>query len=173
MSERTIGHYTILERLGGGGMGVVYRARDERLGRMVALKFLPGHLEGEESARRRFLREARAAAALEHPNICTVHDIGESDDNELYIVMSLYEGETLQTRLRRAPIEVDQAVDIAVQTARGLMEAHGRGIVHRDIKPGNIIITDRGDVKILDFGLASLAGDAQLTKTGSTIGTIP
>ncbi|MEP6733321.1 MAG: tetratricopeptide repeat protein [bacterium] len=161
--------YRIIERLGGGGMGVVYRARDERLERDVALKFLSPHLSADQAAKKRFLVEARAAAALEHPNICTVHEIGDAD-GQLYIVMACYDGETLAQRITRAPLELDEALRIASEIARGLVKAHERGIVHRDIKPANVVVTADGHVKILDFGIAKLA-DVNAAQTVGAIGT--
>ncbi len=166
----TLPRYQIVDRLGGGGMGVVYRARDERLERQVALKFLPPHLSSDAAAKKRFMFEARAAASLEHPNICTVHEIGETEDGQLYIVMGCYDGETLDRRIARGPLPLDEALRIATDVARGLAKAHDRGIVHRDVKPANIMVTADGVVKILDFGIAKL-GDAGLTHTG-VIGTI-
>jgi tetratricopeptide (TPR) repeat protein/class 3 adenylate cyclase len=166
----TLARYQIVDRLGGGGMGVVYRARDERLERQVALKFLPPHLSSDEAAKKRFMVEARAAASLEHPNICTVHEIGETDDGQLYIVMGCYDGETLDRRIARGALPLDEALRIVTDVARGLAKAHDRGIVHRDVKPANIMITADGVVKILDFGIAKL-GDAGLTQTG-VVGTI-
>ena len=163
--------YRIVERLGGGGMGVVYRARDERLERDVALKFLPPHLSADQAAKKRFLVEARAAAAIEHPNICTVHEIGDTEDGQLYIVMACYDGETLERRIARGPLALDDALRIAAEIARGLAKAHERGIVHRDIKPSNIIITTDGLVKILDFGIAKLA-TASATQTIGVVGTL-
>ncbi|MFL5581935.1 MAG: protein kinase domain-containing protein [Gemmatimonadaceae bacterium] len=163
--------YTLAERLGGGGMGVVYRARDERLQRDVALKFLPPHLSGDEAAKKRFVVEARAAASLEHPNVCTVHEIGETGDGQLYIVMACYDGETLDKRIARGPLPVAAALGIAADVARGLAKAHDRGIVHRDVKPANIMLTADGVVKVLDFGVAKLAGPAA-THTGGGVGTI-
>lgn len=163
--------YRIIERLGGGGMGVVYRARDERLERDVAMKFLPPHLSADHGAKTRFLVEARAAAALEHPNICTVHEIGDTADGQLYIVMACYEGETLDRRIARAPLEPGEALRIAAEVARGLAKAHERGIVHRDIKPANVMVTSDGLVKILDFGIAKLSG-VNVTHTVGAIGTI-
>jgi class 3 adenylate cyclase/tetratricopeptide (TPR) repeat protein len=167
----TLTRYRVLERLGGGGMGVVYRARDERLDRDVALKFLPPHLSTDEAAKMRFLVEARAAAALDHPNVCTVHEIGQTDDGQLYIVMGCYHGETLDKRIARGPLLVDDAVRIAEDIARGLAKAHERGIVHRDVKPGNVMLTRDGIVKVLDFGIAKLA-DGNVTHTVDGIGTI-
>ena len=166
-----LSRYRVLQRLGGGGMGVVYRARDERLDRDVALKFLPPHLSTDEAAKKRFLVEARAAAALDHPNVCTVHEIGETDDGQLYIVMGCYDGETLDRRIARGPLPVDDAVRIAGDIARGLAKAHERGIVHRDVKPGNVMLTRDGLVKVLDFGIAKLS-DGNMTHTASGIGTV-
>jgi tetratricopeptide (TPR) repeat protein len=168
----TVAHYDVEARLGGGGMGIVYAARDTKLGRRVALKFLPPQWSHDESAKQRFIREAQAASATDHPNICTIHDIGSAADGQLFIVMAHYDGETLKTRLERGRLPVDEAVDIAAQVAEGLAKAHGQGVVHRDIKPGNLMLTEHG-VKILDFGLAKFA-DARwkLTLEGSTIGTV-
>lgn len=162
--------YRVIERLGGGGMGVVYRARDERLDRDIALKFLSAHLSADHAAKKRFLIEARAAAAIEHPNICTVHEIGDTADGQLYIVMACYDGETLDRRIARGPLPFDDALHIAGEIARGLAKAHERGIVHRDIKPANVMITEDGHVKILDFGIAKLA-DVASTQTVGAIGT--
>ena len=168
----TVAHYDVEARLGGGGMGVVYAARDTKLGRRVALKFLPPQWSHDESAKQRFIREAQAASATDHPNICTIHDIGTAADGQLFIVMARYEGETLKTRLERGRLPVDEAVDIAAQVAEGLAKAHSQGVIHRDVKPGNLMVTADG-VRILDFGLAKFA-DARLKLTleGSTIGTI-
>ena len=163
--------YRIIERVGGGGMGVVYRARDERLDRDIALKFLSPHLSADEVAKRRFLVEARAAAAIEHPNICTVHEIGDTADGQLYIVMACYDGETLDRRIARGPLSLDEALRIAGEMARGLGKAHDRGIVHRDVKPANVMITADGLVKILDFGIAKLT-DVGTTQTVGAIGTV-
>ncbi len=163
--------YRILDRVGGGGMGVVYRARDERLDRDVALKFLSPHLSSDDVAKRRFLVEARAAAAIEHPNICTVHEIADTEDGRLYIVMACYEGETLDRRIARGPLLLEDALRIAGDIARGLGKAHDRGIVHRDIKPANVMITGDGVVKILDFGIAKLT-DVAVTQTVGVLGTV-
>jgi len=171
MSDKNISHYKILEKLGEGGMGVVFKAHDTKLDRPVALKLLPLHLQSGDNAKERFLQEARAASALDHPNVCTIHEIGESDDGSMYISMAYYEGESLQNRIKRGAIDFSEALNIATQTAKGLQSAHNSGIVHRDIKPGNIMLTLQGDVKIVDFGLAKLAGQSQLTKSGSTVGT--
>jgi tetratricopeptide (TPR) repeat protein len=168
---RTVAHYEILARLGGGGMGVVYRARDTRLGRVVALKFLPQQWSHDEDAKQRFIREAQAASATDHRNICTIHDIGTADDGQLFIVMAYYEGVTLKQRLDASgALTVDEALDIATQVAEGLARAHAQGVVHRDIKPGNLVLAEDG-VRILDFGLATFANALQLTIVGSTLGT--
>lgn len=171
MIGTSVKQYRILELLGSGGMGAVYRAVDTRLDRDIALKFLPPHLSTSEAERTRFIREAKAASALDHPNICTVHEIGEAEDGRLFISMACYEGESLRDRLRRGPIPIDEALDLAIQVGEGLTAAHSKGIVHRDIKPANLLVTLEGRIKIVDFGLAKSVGTAQLTKTGSTIGT--
>jgi len=171
MIGQTIGHYEVEERLGGGGMGVVYRARDRKLGRLVALKFLSPHLVASEPAKQRFIAEARAASALDHPSIATIHAIEETRDGELYIVMAYYEGETIAARLaRRGAIPVGQALELALQAAEGIARAHEQGIVHRDVKPANLMITPDGRVKVLDFGLAKVE-DVRLTDAGPTVGT--
>ena len=169
---RTVAHFRIVEPLATGGMGVVYRALDTRLGRPVALKFpLPGQrLDGQ--VRERFLREARAAAALDHPNICSIYETGETEDGQLFLAMPLYEGETLKARIARdGPLPIAEALAIAVQIARGLHAAHRAGIVHRDLKPANVIILPDGGLKILDFGVARV-GDVTLTKSHDTLGTV-
>ncbi|MBN2414591.1 protein kinase [bacterium] len=158
--------------IGSGGMGTVYRAQDTRLDRFVALKFLPAHLSQSAEDKKRFIHEARATSALDHPNICTIHEINESEEGQLYIAMACYEGESLKDRISRGPLPVKDAMDIAVQIARGLDKAHAKGIVHRDVKPANILITEDGTAKIVDFGLAKLADRSLLTKEGTTLGTV-
>ncbi len=171
MIGKTISHYTILEKLGEGGMGVVYKAQDTRLDRFVAIKFLPSNLSADREATKRFMYEAKAASALDHQHICTIYEIDEVPDGQTFIVMAYYEGETLRERIDRGGITVDEAVDITAQVASGLAKAHDKGIVHRDVKPSNILITSEGEAKIIDFGLAKLAGKTRITKKGSTLGT--
>jgi serine/threonine protein kinase len=169
---QSIRHYKILEKLGVGGMGVVYKAEDTKLKRMVALKFLPLHVSLDSEAKKRFMHEAQAASALDHNNICTIYEIGESEDGQMYMSMALYDGGTLQDKIETAPLPLEEALDIAIQIAEGLFKAHEKDIVHRDIKPANIIITSDGVAKILDFGLAKLSGRTKLTREGTTLGTV-
>ena len=163
-------HYDLMEKLGGGGMGVVYKARDRRSGRLVALKFLSESLGEDPVIRRRFHREARAAAALEHPNIGAIHGV-EEQEGRLFLIMPYYGGGTLKQRLAAGPLPVADAVACAVQIAEGLSLAHGWGIVHRDIKPANLMFADDGTLKILDFGIAKVGGE-KLTRTGLVLGTL-
>jgi TolB-like protein/Flp pilus assembly protein TadD len=166
-----VSHYRILERLGAGGMGEVFKAEDTRLGRQVALKFLPPELGRDSGAKARFIQEAKAASALDHENVCTIFDIGETEEGRLFLAMAYYEGTSLEDELAAGPLPVDRALDLAEQVAKGLAEAHGRGIVHRDIKPANLMISASGVVKIVDFGLAKLAEEPGMTKTGVVLGT--
>jgi len=173
MIGKTISHYRIIEKLGEGGMGIVYKAEDLKLKRTIALKFLSPELTRDTEAKERFIQEAQATSALDHPNICTIHEIDETEDGQLFIVMAYYEGETLKKKIERGQLELEQSIDIAVQVAQGLAIAHEKGIIHRDIKPANIMITERDEVKILDFGLAKLTGTKiRLTITGKTLGTV-
>jgi serine/threonine-protein kinase len=172
MIGHTVSHYRIIERLGGGGMGVVYKAEDTALKRFVALKFLPAEMTRDPEAKNRFVAEARAASSVDHPNICTVHEIGETEDGQLFICMTLYTGESLRNKIREGKFTVSEAVRVCIQTGIGLAKAHAQGIVHRDIKPANIMLTDEGQVKIVDFGLAKLAGQSTLTRSGTAMGTI-
>ena len=171
MIGRTVGHYRVLELLGGGGMGVVYKAEDLTLGRFVALKFLPPELTRDDDARKRFLREARSASQLDHHNICTVYEIGETD-GQTWIAMACYDGETLKAKIERGGVALDEALELAAQIARGLGKAHASGIVHRDIKPANVMVTSDGVAKIVDFGLAKLTGATHITQSNTTLGTI-
>lgn len=172
MIAKIISHYQILDEIGRGGMGVVYKGRDLRLDRLVALKFLPSSLANDAGAKARLMNEAKAASALEHPNICAVHEIGETDDGQLFITMPHYKGETLDQKLKRGQLSMKEAATIAVQTLQGLAEAHTAGIIHRDIKPANIFLTDGGQVKILDFGVARKQGSVGMTRTRAAIGTL-
>jgi len=176
-------HYKIIEKLGEGGMGVVYKAQDNKLDRTVALKFLPSHLTKSDEDKQRFIREAKAAAALNHPHICTIHAVDEYDGSQ-FIVMEYVDGVTLrqksevrdQTSVSSKPgnwnLELGTVVDYALQIAEALSEAHDKGIVHRDIKPENIMVDSKDRIKVMDFGLAKLKGAGNLTKSGSTVGTM-
>jgi serine/threonine protein kinase len=171
MIGSTVSHYRILDKLGEGGMGIVYKAQDTRLERLVALKFLPTELARLEVARQRFIKEARAASALNHPNVAVVYDVGETD-TQSFIAMELVEGETLKARLRGERLTIEEIQELALQIAEGLQAAHAKGIVHRDIKPDNLLLTPNGCVKIMDFGIAKVADEQQLTQTGTTLGTL-
>ncbi|HET9373179.1 MAG TPA: protein kinase, partial [Vicinamibacterales bacterium] len=172
MIGETISHYRILSEIGAGGMGVVYRAEDLRLGRVVALKFLPPPLMQDTAARQRLFAEARAASALDHANVCTIYDVEELPDGRAFMAMAFCDGETLKQRLARGPLPPAEAVRVAAQIARGLARAHQAGIVHRDVKPANIMLTSSGEAKLLDFGIAKGHGGADLTQTGTTVGTV-
>ncbi len=149
MIGKTIHHYKILEKLGEGGMGIVYKAEDTKLDRHVALKFLPQHLRQAEEEKKRFIQEAKAASALDHPNICNIYEIDETEDGQMFIAMACYEGESLKAKIDRGPLPIDEAIDIAIQIAQGLAKALSKDIVHRDLKPANILITEDHQLKIV------------------------
>lgn len=171
MVGTTVSHYRIIEKLGEGGMGVVYKAEDTRLHRVVALKFLPRGLESHEPERARFLQEAQAASALNHPNVCTIHDIGEAEGQQ-FIVMEYADGNTLRREIESRRLKIEDCIKYAIQIGEALQEAHSHGIVHRDIKAENIMVNSKGQAKVMDFGLARLKGSLKLTKTSSTVGTL-
>jgi dienelactone hydrolase len=172
MEGRLLSHYRVLDRLGGGAMGVVYYGLDLRLDRHVALKFLPPELSRDPDARERLTQEAKAASSLDHPNLCTIHDIDTTPEGQLFIAMAYYEGVTLKRRIAAGPLTVDEALDIAIQMAQGLAEVHVVGIVHRDIKPANVMLTKNGLVKIVDFGIAKLFDATGPTQAGTILGTV-
>src|SRR5215472_15861733 len=174
MSGRVVGHYELLDVLGKGGIGTVYKARDLKLDRDVAVKFLAAGIASDAEQKARFVREAKAASILDHPSICTIHEIGESEEGQLFIVMAYCRDQSLRTRLESKPLNVSEAVDIAGKVAVVLLHAHQSGIVHRDIKPSNIMIVQEGGIKIVDFGLARLFNDdtTSLTREGAILGTV-
>ena len=171
MIGKTVSHYKILEKLGEGGMGVVYKAEDTKLDRMVALKFLSSHLSQDGESRIRFTREAKAAAKLDHSNIVPVHEVGEFQGRPFF-AMAYIEGKSLRETIKEGKLTVSEAIDLTMQICEGLNEAHSMGVVHRDIKPGNIFIDSKNKARLLDFGLATVTGENKLTKTGSTLGTV-
>jgi serine/threonine protein kinase/tetratricopeptide (TPR) repeat protein len=173
MIGKTISHYEILEKLGEGGMGVVYKAHDTKLDRTVALKFLPSHVGADENEKKRFINEAKAASALDHSNICNIHSVEETDDGTVFIVMAYYEGMSLKEKIEQGPFALKDVVNYSIQIASGLQKAHEKGIIHRDLKPANIFITNDDQIKIIDFGLARVAERTLLTKSGTTLGTVP
>ncbi|MEE9190019.1 MAG: protein kinase [Candidatus Neomarinimicrobiota bacterium] len=171
MIGKTISHYKILEKLGEGGMGDVYKAEDTNLDRIVALKFLPKEVTRDKEMKTRFIHEAKAASALDHPNVCTVFEIDETEEGQLFISMGYYDGDTIEERIKQGPLEINEALNITIQVAQGLDKAHKKKIVHRDIKSANIIVNTDGVTKIVDFGIAKLAGQTKVTKDGTSLGT--
>ena len=170
MIGQTVSHYEIITKLGCGSMGIVYKARDKKLKRLAALKFFPPSFSGDSHARERFMLEAQSASALDHPNICTIYEINETENGELFIAMAYYEGKTLRELINERSININESLDLISQIADGLAEAHRNKIIHRDIKPTNIFITENGIVKILDFGIAKVI-DSQFTRTTAALGT--
>jgi serine/threonine protein kinase len=172
LTGSTISHYRILGKLGEGGMGMVYKAEDLKLKRIVAIKFLTPSLTRDHEARMRFSQEAQSASALDHPNICTIFEIDQTEDAQIFMVMAYYDGQTLDKKIKSDQISLKESLDISIKISEGLSKAHKHGIVHRDIKPANIMVTEDGEVKILDFGLAKLADQANLTKEHTSLGTV-
>src|SRR3990172_3116135 len=171
MSANIISHYRVLEELGRGGMGIIYKAEDEKLKRTIALKVLPESFTQDEESKRRFIFEAQNASSLQHNNICTIHEIDETEDGQLFISMDYYEGETLKNKISKELLSIDEIINITTQIVEGLHKAHENGIIHRDIKPPNIFITKEGIVKILDFGLAKKVDQTQFTRRDMKFGT--
>ena len=171
MIGSTVAHFKIIEKLGEGGMGVVYKAEDTQLKRFVALKFLSEKLTESEHSRERFRNEARATSPLDHPNICTIHEICETESGQLYFAMGYCEGETIKQKIKKGELKLKKALDYAVQIAQGMSEAHGRRIIHRDIKPANLMVTKNDVVKILDFGISKVQHFDLHTKTGAVFGS--
>jgi serine/threonine protein kinase/tetratricopeptide (TPR) repeat protein len=172
MIGKTVSHYRLLEKLGAGAMGIIYKAEDLKLDRLVAIKFLPQSLAFDSEHKSRFIREAKAASALEHVNICTIYEFGETEDGELFICMAYCQGDSLRERLKRGPLLLGEAIRIAAQIAEGMAKAHAMGVLHRDIKPANVMLTSDGVVKIVDFGLARIPHEIGLTSTGAILGTV-